>query len=83
MVTFLGLQCPQTCQHVTFLWGHLKSKAYTHHPHNIEELKQRIREKIAVIPLEMLRRVMGNMRGRLEEYLHRDGGHLEGIIFKK
>jgi hypothetical protein len=29
-----------------FLWGHLKSKVYTHRPHNIEELKERIREKI-------------------------------------
>jgi hypothetical protein len=68
---------------VTFLWGHLKSKVYTHRPHNIEELKERIFEKIAGIPLEMLRSVMGNMRGRLEECLRRDGGHFEDIIFKK
>jgi hypothetical protein len=56
---------------------------YTHCPHNIEELKERIREKIVGIPLEMLRHVMGNMRGRLEECLRRNGGHLEDIIFKK
>jgi hypothetical protein len=45
--------------------------------------KERSREKVAGIPLEMLRRVMGNMRGRLEECLRRNGGHLEDIIFKK
>jgi hypothetical protein len=83
MVTFLDLQGPQTCQHVTFLWWHLKSKVYIHRPHNIEELKERIHEKVAGIPLEMLCRVMGNTRGRLEECLRRDGGHLEDIIFKK
>jgi hypothetical protein len=65
-----------------FLRGLLKSKVYIHRPHNIEELKERIREKIAGINLEMLRRVMGNMR-RLEECLRRDGGHLEDIISKK
>jgi hypothetical protein len=36
------------------LLGHLKSKVHTHHPHNIEELEERIREKIAGITLEML-----------------------------
>jgi hypothetical protein len=56
---------------------------YTHRPHNIEEVNERIREKIAGIPLEMLRHIVGNVRGRVEECLHRDGGHLEDIIFKK
>jgi hypothetical protein len=44
---------------------------YTHFPHNIEELKERIHEKIDGIPLEMLRCIMGNMRRKLEECMCR------------
>jgi hypothetical protein len=45
--------------------------------------KEFVGKKIAGIPSEMLRRTVGDMRGRLQECLHRDGGHLEVIIFKK
>jgi hypothetical protein len=83
MVTFLGLQSFQTHQHVTFLWGHLKSKVYAHYPHSIEELRERIHEEIAGICLEMLHHCMRNMHGILEEYLCRDGCYLKDIIFKK
>jgi hypothetical protein len=66
-----------------FLWGYLKSKVYAHCPHNIAELKQRIRDEINSIPVEMLGRVMGNMHSSLEECLLKNGGHLTDIMFKK
>jgi hypothetical protein len=79
-MTFLDLRSPQ---YVTLLWWNFRSKAYAHSLRNIETMTQRICEKIARIPLEMLRRVMGNTRGKVEDCLHRDGSRLEDIIFRK
>ncbi|PSN58213.1 hypothetical protein C0J52_05976 [Blattella germanica] len=31
----------------------------------------------------MLQLVMGNLRSRMQECIHREGGHLKGIIFRK
>jgi hypothetical protein len=48
-----------------FLWGYLKSKVYSTRPMTIEDLKQRILDKISAILEEMTQRVMRNLRGRL------------------
>ena len=56
---------------------------FARRPHNIIELKAFIREEISSIPVEMLQLVMGNMRSRMQECIHREGGHLKGIIFRK
>jgi len=66
-----------------FLWGYLKSKVYAQKPRNIDELKNKIKEEIASIPLDVIHRVVENIRNRLEECSRRDGHHLEDIIFKK
>jgi len=66
-----------------FLWGYLKSKVYAQKPRNIDELKNKIKEEISSTPLEVIHRVVENIRSRLEECLRRDGQHLEDIIFKK
>ncbi|PSN58332.1 hypothetical protein C0J52_11557 [Blattella germanica] len=31
----------------------------------------------------MLQLVMGNKRSRMQECIHKEGGHLKGIIFRK
>jgi len=49
-----------------FLWGYLKSKVYARKPRNIDELKNKIKEEIASIPLEVINRVVENIRNRLE-----------------
>lgn len=58
-----------------FLWGYLKSKVYAQKPRNIDELKNKIKEEIANIPLEVIHRVVENIRYRLKECLKRDGHH--------
>ena len=58
-------------------------KVYRSRPATTEELKTKIREEIANIPVEMFRRVMQNVPKRLQECLRRDGGHLLDVIFKK
>ena len=65
-----------------FLWGYLKTKVFETKPRTIADLKQRIQDEVAAIPVEMLREVMNSFRFRLEECVHQNGSHLEGVIFK-
>ena len=65
-----------------FLWGYLKIKVSETKPRTIADLKQRIQDQVAAIPVEMLREVMNSFRSRLEECVRRNGSHLEGVIFK-
>jgi len=65
-----------------FLWGYLKTKVFETKPRTIADLKQRIQDEVAAIPVEMLREIMNSFTSRLEECLRRNGSHLEGVIFK-
>ena len=49
----------------------------------VQELKHRIQQEVTGIPVEMLQRVMGDVRKRLTECLERNGGHLNDVIFGK
>jgi hypothetical protein len=51
-------------------------------PRSIADLKQRIQDEVAAIPVEMVREVMNSFRSRLEECVLRNGNHLEGVIFR-
>jgi hypothetical protein len=58
-----------------FLWGHLKSKVYTTRPTTILELKTRIREEIAAIPMQ-------DLSIRFQECRRSNGRHLMDIVFR-
>ena len=45
------------------------------------DLKQRIQDEVAAIPVEMPREVMNSFRSWLE-CMRWNGSHLEGVIFK-
>jgi len=64
-----------------FLWGYLKTKVFETKPKTIADLKQRIQDEVATIPVEMLREVIKSFRSRLE-CVRRNGSHLEDVIFK-
>jgi hypothetical protein len=67
-----------------FLWGYLKSQVFkAPAPHTVQELKQRIQKEVKRIPVEMLQRVMDDVRKRLTECLTRNGGQMNGDIFRK
>jgi hypothetical protein len=67
-----------------FLWGYLKSQVFkATAPHTVQELNHGIQQEVKRIPVEMLQRVMGDIRKRLTECLERNGGHLNGVIFVK
>jgi len=65
-----------------FLWGHLKNKVYSTRPSTLLQLKKRIQEEIALIPMDMLQRVMQNLHTRFQECIQRKGHHLTEIIFR-
>ena len=67
-----------------FLWKYLKSQVFkAPAPHTVQELKHRIQQKVKGIPVEMPQRAMGDVHKRLTEWLERNGGHLNGVIFGK
>ena len=67
-----------------FLWGYLKSQVFkVPATHTVQELKHRIQQEVKRIPVEMLERVMGDIRKSLTECLGRNGGHLNDVIFGK
>jgi hypothetical protein len=67
-----------------FLWGYLKFQIFkAPAPHTVQELKHRIQQEVKQVPMEMLQRVMGDVRKRLTECLEWNGGHLNDVIFGK
>jgi len=65
-----------------FLWGYLKSRAYTHKPRTLSDLKEAIRQEILPLYRQLLARVMDDFKKRLENYIKEDGRHLTDIIFE-
>jgi hypothetical protein len=66
-----------------FLWGYLKPQVYATKPRNIQELNEGIIAAVREINVPLLERVMGEFVRRLNEWVHRQCGHLNYIIFKK
>jgi hypothetical protein len=66
-----------------FLGGYLKSKVCEKKPRTMVDLKQNIKEEVAVISPNMLQRVMQNFRKRLREYVDNKGRHLTDTVFRK
>jgi hypothetical protein len=66
-----------------FLWGYMKSQVFKAPAPHIVQLKQRIQQEVKRIPMEMLQRVMGDVRKTLTQCLEQNGGHLNDVIFRK
>jgi hypothetical protein len=56
---------------------------YEKKPRTTVDLKQNIREEVAVISPNMLQRVMQNFQKRLGECVDNKGHHLTDTIFRK
>jgi hypothetical protein len=48
----------------------------------MDELKLRIQDEIRGIPAEMLQQAMGNLNGRLKEFVRTGGRQLQDVIFR-
>jgi hypothetical protein len=65
-----------------FLWVYLKSQVFkAPATHKVQELKHRIQQEVKLIPVEMLQRVMDDVRKRFTECQEWKGGHLNDVIF--
>jgi len=60
-----GLQDLFIWRHLIFLWGFLKERVYKTKPASVEELKQKITDKISLITVDMLRNVRNSFQLRL------------------
>ena len=65
-----------------FLLGYLKAQVYQHRPQTLEALREAITKEVAAILPEMIRRVMGNYRERLNQLIVNEGRHLSNVMFK-
>jgi hypothetical protein len=65
-----------------FLWGYLYTRVPISKHKTIVELKQNIKEEVAVIPKQMTHWVMEYLGVRLMQCLGNGGRHLSDILFK-
>jgi DNA polymerase III delta subunit len=65
-----------------FSLGVSVTKVFETKPRTIADLKQRIQDEVAAIPVEMVQEVMNSFRSRLEECVRQNRSHLESVIFK-
>ncbi|KAJ4450068.1 hypothetical protein ANN_01475 [Periplaneta americana] len=65
-----------------FLWGYVKSLVYNDRPRTLAHLKNKIRQAVANITVDMLEGVGRNFRVRLTQCIENNGRHLPDMIFK-
>lgn len=65
-----------------FLWGYVKSLAYSNKPTTIEQLESNIVRIISEIQSELLQKVIENWTSRIDQCKRSRGGHLDDVIFK-
>ena len=67
---------------IFFLRRYIKAKAYTDRPLSVEQLKDAIRHKIAIIPYELICRAMEGFRERQGQCVDNSGKCLIDEIYK-
>ena len=78
----LGLPGLQTLHLWTFfLWGYIKDRVYKTPVHDMDHLKQKIREAVASVTPGMLAATWRELRSRLEFLRENNGDHVE-VFFR-
>lgn len=83
---FSDLQWPARLPDLTApdfsLWGFLKSRFYVNKSQTLAALKENIKEKVANLSPEVLRKVIKNVLKRAQMCINSGGGHLQ-ILFSR
>jgi hypothetical protein len=83
---FGDIQWPSNSPDLTaadlFLWGYLKAQVFTHTLPDINSLKNAIRQEIANVTQDTLRRVMASVRGRWQPFVDCHEGHFQDVLLK-
>jgi len=82
LVTLSGPPIHRTLLQQTFLWGYLKAQVFTHTLPDINSLKNAIRQEIANVAQDTVRRVMASVSGRWQQCLDCHAGHLQDVVLK-
>jgi len=75
---FTGPYCSKV-----LLWGYLKAQVFTHILPDVNNLKNAIRQEIANVTQDTLRRVTASVPGRWQQCLDFHGEHLQHVVLKK
>ena len=67
------------CSWLFFLWGYLKAQVFTHTLPDINSLKNAIRQEMANVTQDTLRRVMASVPGRWQQCVCH-GGRLQDVL---
>jgi len=62
--------------------GYLKAQVFTHTLPDINSLKNAIRQEIAIVTQDTLRRVMASVPGRWQHCLDCHVAHLQDVVLK-
>jgi len=60
--------------------GYLKAQVFTHTLPDINNLKNGIRQEIANVTQDIVRRVMASVPGRWQQCLDCHGGHFQDVV---
>ncbi|EZA58004.1 hypothetical protein X777_02012, partial [Ooceraea biroi] len=63
-----------------YFWGYLKSKVHETKPQSIRELRQQIRDEVALIPAEYNRRAISAFYQRLAYCQEVNGSHFQNVL---
>lgn len=61
----------------------LKSRVYNHKPRTLAELKDAIKNKVAVVDQQLLQGVQADLLKRIEYCIQENGHHLSEVTFHK
>ncbi len=59
-----------------FLWAYLKDKVYATKPRSIQDLKDRIRNEMEAIPVDLCQKVCHSVKDRLRQCIEKEGGQI-------
>ena len=78
-----SLACQVSRHHTSglFLWGYIKDRVYKTPVHDMDHLKQKIREAVASVTPGMLAATWRELRSRLEFLRENNGDHVE-VFFR-
>ena len=83
LVTFSGPPIHRNLlQQTFFLWGYMEVQVFTHTLPDINSLKNAIRQEIANVTQDTVRRVMVSVHGRWQQFLDCHGGHFQDVVLK-
>ena len=72
---------PDLTPPASYQWGHMKERTYKREPRNLPELKAAVTECVRAVTARECRRVLAEVRRRVEICLARNGRHFDQLLW--